>query len=360
VAALAIRALGAISSVGRGVVESCASIRAGMNRAHPVPHFPIMDGALAKPMPLTGHPVAAVTDGFGPSARWLFMARRALADLAAGDAEIEQADAGYWSRCGVLFVLPVLADARFFSAPPARPDTIWASCLDVLCTERGLAASRQHRELVAMGAGGIARALEIGGGWLDRRELDRVLIIAVDSLLDAWSLDWLTHARRLKDGANPVGLSPGEAAVALLIEGQATRPAGRPAAHIRAFAFEEADEPFPNAERRQGRAAIAALGRALQAAGPMLEGDVYVNLNGEEWRAAELGAVLSALPAGVAGNYRVHAPAISVGDVGAAAGALQIACAVRSFARGYALGGQAWVLATSEYGDVSALCIGEA
>jgi hypothetical protein len=46
-----------------------------------------------------------------------------------------------------------------------------------------------------------------------------------------------------------------------------------------------------------------------------------------------------------------------VGDVGAAAGALHIACAARSFARGYASAPQAWIIATSDYGDVSTLCL---
>jgi 3-oxoacyl-[acyl-carrier-protein] synthase-1 len=157
-----------------------------------------------------------------------------------------------------------------------------------------------------------------------------------------------------------VGLAPGEAAVALLLRPPASGPAPPPLAVTKAIVFEEADEPFQNVERRQGRAVVAALGRALQISSLSLDGDLYVNLNGEEWRAAELGAGLIALPAGAVGGYRVIAPATSVGDVGAAAGALHVACALRSFARGYAAGPHAWVLTTSDYGDASVLCVGAA
>jgi 3-oxoacyl-[acyl-carrier-protein] synthase-1 len=352
---LAITALGAVSSVGVGVVQSCAAIRAGLSRPRPVTHFEILDEDRQAPAPLRGHPIHGLTDGFAPNARWLLMSRRALADL---EVALGPTDAAFWSRCAVAFVLPVLADARFYDVPTARPDTIWASCLDVVIAERGLSTNPRHRALLAIGAGGIGSAFERAAGWLDQREVDRVLVVAADSLLDGWSLGWLSGGRRLKDGANPVGLAPGEAAVALLLEPPPGRGVGRaPLATVTAAAFEEADEPFQNVSRRQGRAAQAALTRALQAAGPSLAGDLYVNLNGEDWRAAELGGALSGIPVGLRGVYRVLTPATSVGDVGAAAGALQIACAVRSYARGYASGPQSWILATSDYGDASVISV---
>lgn len=356
---LAIAAVGAVSSVGRGAVQSCASIRAGISRTRPVTHFSTLDEDTQQPTPLLGHPILAITDGFAPSARWLTTARHALADLIAGGPALESADARFWSSCGVVFVLPVLDDARFFHAPPARPDAIWASCLEVLISERGLAEDPRHRALVPLGPGGIARAFEIARTWLEQGEIRRVLLVAVDSLLDAWSLDWLARARRLKHASNPVGLVPGESAVALLLERPAPERASPPLAVTRAVVFEESDEPFQNTRRRQGVAASAALERALQSAGPALEGDVYVNLNGEDWRAAELGAALASCPAPASptARYRLVMPATSLGDVGAAAGAIGIACALHSFARGHASGRRAWILATSDDGDVSALCL---
>lgn len=285
------------------------------------------------------------------------MSRHALADL---DSTLGRTDATYWSRCAVVFVLPVLADARFYHAPTARPDTIWASCLNVIISERGLSTDQRHRALISIGPGGIASAFESAATWLDNREVDRVLVVAVDSLIDGWSLGWLAGGRRLMDASNPIGLVPGEAAVALLLEGQAPREATPSLATEAAAVFEEADEPFQNAAIRQGRAASTALARALQIAGPSIAGDLFVNLNGEEWRGAELGAALSGLPVSARGTYRVVAPATSVGDVGAAAGALSIACALRSYVRHYAMGPQSWILTTSDYGDVSVISVKEA
>ena len=145
--------------------------------------------------------------------------------------------------------------------------------------------------------------------------------------------------------------------MALLLEAPAARAAVPPLARIVASVFKEDDQPFQNPERRQGRTAFTALDDVLRTAGPRLEGDLYVNLNGEDWRAAEVGAVLAALPAASRGAHNVRAPATSVGDIGAAAGALHIACAQRAFARGYATDSKAWILATSDYGDVSAVCL---
>jgi 3-oxoacyl-[acyl-carrier-protein] synthase-1 len=352
---LAITAVGLISSVGRGAVESCASIRAGINRVGAVPHFSTLNPDLQEPTALQGHPITGITDGFAPSARWLMMARYAIDDLK------ESLPAGgrdrAWSRCGVVFVLPVLGDARFFHAPPAQADVVWASCLDPILASRQLAVGPAHKALVSMGAGGIARAFQVAGGWIEKRAVERVLVVAVDSLLDAWSLDWLASAGRLKDAENPVGLAPGEAAVALLLQGPGQDRDLPPLARTRTVIFEEVDEPFQNPERRQGRGLATALRRALAEAGGALDGDLYVNLNGEDWRAAELGTALAAFPAGTVGAHRIVVPATSVGDVGAAAGALHVACALHSFARGYALASHAWSLATSDDGDVSALCL---
>lgn len=352
--ALAITSVGLVSSVGGGAAEACAAIRAGISRVRPVPHLSTLDPDAQAPEALQGHPIHGLTDGFAPSARWRIMAGRALVDLMAGRGAGEGARGGEGSRAGVIFVLPVLDDARFFYAPLARPDAIWASCLDPVLEDARLTVPPAHRALLPLGAGGIAAAFEMAGTWLEGREVDRVLVVAVDSLLDAWSLLWLSGAGRIKDADNPVGLAPGEAAVALLLERRGNGPA---LARTAAAVFEEIDEPFQNPERRHGRGLVTALRRALGGAGGRLDGDIYVNLNGEEWRAAELGTALSSLPAATRGPQRLIAPATSVGDVGAAAGALQIACALRSFARGYAAAPHAWILATSDDGDVSALCL---
>jgi 3-oxoacyl-[acyl-carrier-protein] synthase I len=352
---LIVTALGAVTSVGRGATGSCAAIRAGLSRPGPVHHFKTIDIENHEGKPLSGHPIKGLTDGFAPNARWLIMARRALADLMGGSPAPGYPDASLWSRCGVVYLLPVLDDARFFHAPLACSGSIWGSFLDPITAETGLSLDRTYRSLVAVGPGGLACAVNTAAAWLDRRAVDRVLLIAVDSLLDAWSLTWLASGRRLKDDQNPAAVTPGEAAIAIMLEGVNSRSV--PLATVTASIFREDDQPFQNTARRQGRTAFVALDQALSLAGPRLEGDLYVNLNGEEWRAAELGSALALLPVAARGTYRLTIPASSVGDVGTAAGALHVVCALRSFARGYATAAKAWLLTTSDYGDTSVLCL---
>jgi 3-oxoacyl-[acyl-carrier-protein] synthase-1 len=343
-------AVGALTSVGLGAVPSCAAIRAGITRPRPIDHFATLDLDEHVAAALLGHPIAGMTDGFAPNARWRWMAAAALDDLLAGEHVPPAADVAFWSRCGIIFVLPVLDDARFFYAPFAHADTIWQSCLDPIIARQRLPLDAVHRSVAAVGPAGIGLALATTSDWLDAAEVDRVLVVGADSLLDAWSLAWL--GPRLKHSGNPVGATPGEAAFALLIEREGARAALPPLGRLMALAWEEVDEPCVNPERQQGRGLAQALQRVCSA-GTELSGDVYVNLNGEAWRAAELGAAASALPAHRRGTQRFHVPAACIGDVGAAAGGVHVACVLRSFARGYAAGPSAWVVSTSDDGDVS-------
>jgi 3-oxoacyl-[acyl-carrier-protein] synthase-1 len=48
---------------------------------------------------------------------------------------------------------------------------------------------------------------------------------------------------------------------------------------------------------------------------------------------------------------------VSLGDVGAASGAVALAVAAQAFARGYATADQALVTSSSDHGDVAAACV---
>jgi 3-oxoacyl-[acyl-carrier-protein] synthase-1 len=344
-------ALGALTSVGRGAVPSCAAIRAGITRPRPVEHFATLELDEHAEVALLGHPIAGMTDGMAPSARWRCLAAGALDDLLGGEHVPAPLDVAFWSRCGIIFVLPVLDDARYHYAPLAHPGAVWQSCLGPVIARHRLPLAPKHRSVVAAGPAGIGAALETATAWLAAAEVDRVLVVGADSLLDAWSLAWLGD--RLKHSGNPVGVSPGEAAFALLVEREGAPRALPPLARLAALAWEELDEPCMNPERQQGRGLVRALQRVCSSGA--LSGDVYVNLNGEHWRAAELGTAASALPAHLRGPQTFRLPAACIGDVGAAAGGVHIACVLRSFARGYAAGPRAWVVSTSDDGDVSVI-----
>ena len=349
--------VGLISSVGRSAADACAAIRAGIARAAEVTHFGVLDEEDHALTAVIGHPIAGVTDGFGPTGRWRVMAERALQDLPPRPASADDDRPDDWSRCGVVFVLPVLDDARFFYNPACKPDAVSRDYLRPLLKDERSAVRGDRRAVLPIGPGGLGRAIQHAESWLLNGDVERTVIVAADSLLDAWSLEWLAGQRRLKDSVNPVGLSPGEAAVAVTLERAHAAPDTVPQVSVKSFVFEDADEPYLNDDRRQGRALSSSIQRVIAECGTNLSGDIFVNLNGEPWRAMELGTAIASLPPGSTGEYRVSTPAVSVGDVGAASGALQLACAVRAFARGYAMTSHAWILSSSDYGEVTAMCV---
>jgi 3-oxoacyl-[acyl-carrier-protein] synthase-1 len=75
----------------------------------------------------------------------------------------------------------------------------------------------------------------------------------------------------------------------------------------------------------------------------------YIDINGERYRSEEWGFVALQIPSAFKA-LRYEAPADCWGDVGAASGALATALAVQSWARGYARGPRALVMAGSPHG----------
>ena len=80
---LAITAAGLVTSVGFDVHASCAAIRAGVRRPRPIDEEKVLDLASSKAIPLTGHPIHTLTDGFVSTGRWLQMLPAAFAAAAA-------------------------------------------------------------------------------------------------------------------------------------------------------------------------------------------------------------------------------------------------------------------------------------
>ena len=82
--------------------------------------------------------------------------------------------------------------------------------------------------------------------------------------------------------------------------------------------------------------------------------DVLTDLNGESWRSAEYGNARIKIPTSVWAGDRYSMPAASVGDVGAAMTALELAVACHSLDRGYAAARNVMVISSDEYGEVGA------
>ncbi|AZZ93178.1 hypothetical protein EUZ85_21615 [Hahella sp. KA22] len=353
---IAVSEVGAITSVGRGMQDSFASILAGMSRSTEVSGFKVFDGDEHDMVPLIGHPVAAVTEGFSALARWRLLADHALGNLIqrgkTPGAKLTQTPTG----CAI--VLPTLEGDRFYYDRRIRPPYSSESLLSGLLIKHGLNIPLEQRGYFCSGHAGIGEAILALKSKMEAGAIHRGIIIAVDSMLDGFSLLWLNEAGRLKTPDSAHGLAPGEAAVALILEraDALQQRGGKPMAWLKATACSEDDYGFWQIGRTQGRGLINALNQATQNFGPDFQTELYTDINGEHWRSTELGMAIpgSSIGPSLAGGFK--AVAESVGETGAASGALNIAIAAQALALGQSQAPYATILSSSDYGDTCA-CI---
>lgn len=337
-----ITGIGMVTSVGNDAAGSCAAIRAGITRPGPLPVSTIdRDGVACEPVP--GHPVRPLAGGFEGVAAHALLARGALRDLARG-AGLEALGEAEWQRTALfLCVSPSRAEE------PERLDAELRGLLGpVLALVSGLPIALDRTAVVAAGHAGVLLAARQAMASFQARQADRAIVVGVDSLVGEDEVAWLAAQGRLKTPEQPVGLMPGQAAGAFLLEpAERGRQGPAPLAFL-ADVLAEPVAPVREGELESDGKAIARAVAYLRAAvpGPV---ELYADQNGEAWRAREWGTALTHLARrGMAADLMVTLPALSLGDTGAASAAVAVCLAVRAFQRGRARAGQALVLARSE------------
>jgi 3-oxoacyl-[acyl-carrier-protein] synthase I len=351
---------GLVTPVGRSAPASCAAIRAGIARPRRVSYFQALDEEMQEEVPVTGYPVRGYTEGFNMAGRWLRLARGAVRDLLGTPGLPDAADGRFWQRTGLITVAPRPNDARFQDEEGEGEDALREAFLAPLYDALGLPLSQQHLDVIGQGHAGTAAAVQRALELLTRGGLERILIVAVDSYLDPLTLEWLAGSQRLKTEAAPTGLSPGEAGACLLLETQpsAARRGTEAPVLVTGVATGQERNSFRSGEPNTGTALAACIQAALDESSPgaSFTGDVYLDLNGESWRAMEWGSALVRL-AGRVSEPRLHLPCVSVGDVGAASGALGACLAVHELSRGHTRTKQALVVSSSDGGEVGCLSL---
>ncbi|WP_426756609.1 hypothetical protein [Myxococcus sp. Y35] len=353
-----ITATGAVTSVGRGAAASCAAIRAGISRPRRVSHFQVLEPETQVPQPLTAHPIHGYTDGFVGMGRWLRLARGCLGELLEAPGLARPSDARFWGRTALMMVTPSGDDGVFELEGDDGLDGIREGCLRPLRDALGLALPDANVRVVDLGPAGTTAAVQQAASELWPAGFERVLVLAVDSLLDPEALRMLDEEGRLKAGDKPVGLMPGEAGVCFLLEpeGVARQRGAAPLALVTGAATALERHHLYAGQTSQGEG-LAACIREVLARGPRparFDGDLYADLNGEEWRAREWGTALVRLSEALDAP-NVHLPCVSVGDIGAASGALGVCLSVHAFSRGHSRTGQALVVSSSPWGTVGCL-----
>jgi 3-oxoacyl-[acyl-carrier-protein] synthase-1 len=354
--ALAITGLSMITSVGRDLANSCASIRTGITRPHGIDHFQIVDDETQDTIPVVGHPIRGYAEGFNGVGLWTRLAKKCVHDLRR-DLRIDDGDAAaFWGRTVLVAAAPYIDDDRFQSVGDETPALLRDAYLRPLVDELELPIPASQLHAVCKGHAATVAAVALAETLL-QADLERALVLAADSYLDTLTLEWLAEHDRLKSAANPVGLMPGEAGACLLLERLdcADRRGARVWAIVEGarLARETHDLFSGEANRGLGLAEAIRLALSTAAVGPF-RGDVIADLNGEEWRAVELAGARLLLDGMIARDCSVVLPALSIGDVGAASGAVSVGVAVQSFARGYASSNRTLVVSSSDHGDVGA------
>lgn len=354
-----ITGVGMISSVGRDVAASCAAIRAGVSRPRPLEDFKLLDEDTGELVPVTGHPVRGVTEGFGIVGRWMRLGRACVADLVQHSER--GSDADFWNRTGLMAIAPYPDSDRFGASENSPSVAVRQAYLEPL--RASLKLPLEHADLLCTGPAGAVEALQRAEGWMAAAALERVLVLAVDSYCDPLTLEWLVKNRRLKTTDEAVGLAPGEAGACFLLEGMssARQRQARTQVAVEGVAVQLEKHHLRAEGVNVGQALSAALAQTLACcAAPRVAGDLLSDLNGESWRAAELGYALARSPQRFGEGLRVIAPAVSLGETGAASCAVSICVAVRALLRGYARTERVLIASSSELGHVGTLCLSKA
>ncbi|MFE8603868.1 hypothetical protein [Archangium violaceum] len=324
---LMLSGLGLITSVGYSVEGSCAAIRCGITRPHSIDGMNVWDPEAEREVPLVGHPIAGLTDGFQGIGRWFRLGRYALLDLLRY-AHLDLDDASFWRPCGLIACLPEPNPDRF-AFPSEQAQALPLRLMRAL----GLPLLASSVACIEAGPPGPLMALRLARQRIAEGTWQRAIILAVDSLVDESSLRWLKEARRLKTPERPTGLMPGEAGACFLVE--PPRHAGE---RGEALVGDCTLARPPHTELpaiRHGQVLSGAIHDAL--AGGTRVGDILGNHNGEEARAMAWGTTRLSLPPGALEAHHAETwPAVSLGDVGAASTAVSICVAARAFTRRYA------------------------
>ncbi|MCA9654380.1 MAG: hypothetical protein KC501_30950 [Myxococcales bacterium] len=355
-----ITGLGAVTSVGLDAATTCASIRAGISRPSELEGHESMGYLDYEPVATTGHAVPELARGFSGVGRWMQLAAAAIEDLCdASRLPAPADDPAFWKATVAYLVLPVIDDERFGLASYCEEEHLPRTLRDPLLARVAERFAPVHTSVLARGRAGVLEVLA-SLGW-QTKGVERVVIVATDSLVDVPSLRWLEETGRLKNDMNPVGLSPAEASVALMLEeprsAQHRGAAGLAVLHAAATDL----DPERSAGKGAGGVGLArAVQGVLERSSLQDHGAAsYVgDLNGEVWRARELAAAQMRVGPERWSTERMVLPVVSTGDPGAALPALQIVVATTALQRGYAGGSSVLVTSSEPGGKVGAAIIG--
>ncbi|WNG48108.1 hypothetical protein F0U60_31190 [Archangium minus] len=328
-------AVAARTPVGLTAESSAASVRAGICR---YAEYPFIDPR--------GEPVVVAADRLLEPRlegrdRLVAMAGSVLEEI---EAKIDQKIL-FGGRLSVLLALPETRPG--FS----EEDAAWVA--SSLGTRLSAKTSSARVEIAGRGHAGAIRAVEQAVRECSEGRDNLFLVVGVDSYHHADTFVWLEHSRRFAQPGIRGGFTPGEGAgcLALMSAGLRRRLRLPQLAIVRGVRTAQERLLRDSDTGSFGVGMTQAVQGAVAGLDLPREGvdDLYTDINGERYRSEEWGFVALRTPS-VWKSPGYKAPSDCWGDMGAAFGALGGVLAVRAFARGYARGPRALVMAGSDGG----------
>lgn len=355
-----------VGALGPDAVTACAAFRAGISRASELDYFDA-GGPSRGSASLRAHSACGLTHGFVGPARLACL-------LAVCWRDLDELDV---SRVGCFVALPApdrtLQGALAIDDPEQREQQLQAAREAHVPSEREYASAILARSLldspwqrlatqlvpVSAGHASVAQACLLASEQLQRGQIETALIIAMDSLLDEDTLEWLSLLRRLRSEDRPAGVVPGEACSCLVLQAASTaRSQGRQAlCRLRAVAL-DADPRHILAGQPSTGAVMADLIDEVSEPGDDPPWFI-IDHNGEPTRAAEWGNTLFHLTRRHP-RYRaaqVWYPAIGFGDTGAASGCVAACIAIAAWQRAYAAASRALICSAADGPERAVVCL---
>lgn len=334
--------LGAVTSVGLTAPQTCAAIRAGISG--------FRDAVWTVPLeePQVGAQVPARLSLKFPCLHWLInLATRAIQECLE-DENPNPADTA------LLIAVP-----EPFRGHPALSYTSEQSLLDTI--KRRLErhfhpASAVLRE----GHAAALRALAIARELLTRGTVRYCIVGGVDSLINKVDVKRLGVVHRLQGPENPQGMVPGEGAAFILLTLPGRSLMYRPLGQVLGVGSAMEKDTVLGKRYSVGKGLRQALEEAAKdaACSEAIINFVVSDMNGERYRAWESLICHTRFYRTRRDHLNIYYPAASVGDIGAASGALIVIAATMGLARGYAPGQIAMCEGSSEEGLRAACLVG--
>jgi len=352
---VAMTGLGMVTTVGHDLVTAYGALRCGMVRPWPVDFEVPADAGNANTL-LTAHPLRGITDGFQGLGRYLRMGLHAVDDLV-HQAGLVREPARFWQGAALYVALSRTRNQEIDFYDGILQEELPRR----IAAHAGLAIPEDRRYALFRGHASALWALREASLAIEQGRIERALILGVDSLLESDTLAFLAATRRLKTNVRPRGLIPGEAAAAFLLE--PSRAARSRQASIRCTV--EASEVGQEKESRVsgGRSAGTALSEVIR---KLLSSErplraIYGDLNGEDSRADEWGhARVRLSESHELSGAAQHWLAVSLGDTGAASGAVALAVGAQALWRRHVSEGDILVWSSADTGEVAAARLREA